>query len=280
MELVNHPRNLKCTLTMKPNLITLLFAAALAIAGFTACNKDDDSSGSNTSSSKATVGVHLTDGPADYDAIFLDVESVELKTESDEWVALPLVRTGFYDILHFRNGADTLLGRVELPVGRVSEMRLILGDDSYLVEDGQAYDLKVPSGQSSGLKVKMDETLVAGGAYDFWLDFDAGKSVHQTGNGQYMLKPVVRGYTAISNGRIRGYVLPLVAGTTVYAYNGVDSFSAIPGPDGFYLISGMPAGTYTLHYDATVGSFNDVILPGVVVSHGSITELGTRTMLP
>ncbi len=265
---------------MKHNFITLFIAAALSVAGLTACNKDDGSSGFNSSSSKATVGVHLTDGPADYDAIFLDVEAIELKTESDEWVALPLVRTGFYDILRFRNGADTLLGRVELPVGRVSEMRLILGDDSYLVEDGQTYDLKVPSGQSSGLKVKMDETLVAGGAYDFWLDFDAGKSVHQTGNGQYMLKPVVRGYTTLSNGRIRGYVLPLAAGTTVYAHNGVDTFSAIPGPDGFFLISGMPAGTYTLHYDATAGTFNDIFVPGVVVSHGAITEQGSLTLLP
>jgi hypothetical protein len=278
MKLVGQPYYQNVRSIMKQNLVTLLFATALSVVGFTACNKDDDS-GTNTS--KATVGVHLTDGPADYDAIYLDVEAVELKTESNaNWVALPLVRTGFYDILRFRNGADTLLGRVELPVGRLSEMRLILGDDSYLVEDGQAYDLKVPSGQSSGLKVKMDETLVAGGAYDFWLDFDAGKSVHQTGNGQYMLKPVVRGYTALSNGRIRGYVLPLAAGTTVYAYNGVDTFSAIPGPDGFYLISGVPAGTYTLHYDATAGTFNDVILPAVVVSHGAITELGTQTLLP
>ncbi len=267
---------------MKPNLIKIfLLAAIVAASGFAACNKDDDGSGgTNTSTSKATVGVRLTDGPADYDAIFLDVESVELNTENGGWVTLPLIRPGLYDILRFRNGADTLLGRVELPVGRVNEMRLVLGDGSYLVEDGQNYDLKVPSGQSSGLKVKMDETLAAGGAYDFWLDFDAGKSVHQTGNGKYMLKPVVRGYTTLSNGRIRGYVLPFGAGTTVYAINGLDTASAIPAPDGFFLISGLSAGTYTVYYDATAGAYTDVVVPGIAVSYGALTELGTRTLVP
>lgn len=265
---------------MKPNFFTLLLAGTFATGLLTACNKDDgSSSGTNNSTSKATVGVHLTDGPADYDAIFLDVEGVEVNTESGGWISLPLIRPGFYDILQYRNGADTLLGRVELPVGRVTEMRLLLGDDSYLLNDGQTYDLKVPSGQSSGLKVKMDETLAAGGAYDFWLDFDAGKSVHQTGNGKYMLKPVVRGYTTPGNGRIRGYVLPFAAATTVYAINGTDTFSAIPAPDGFYMFSGMPAGTYTVWYDAN-GPYSDVFLPAVAVSHGAITELGSRTLMP
>jgi hypothetical protein len=262
---------------MSTNFFKTALIAGMAVMGFAACNKDDD--GGNIGGT-ASMKVRLTDGPADYDAVFLDVEKVEINTATNGWVTLPLVRTGLYNILQFRNGADTLLGQVQLPVGRVNEMRLILGDDSYLVDNGQSYDLDVPSGQSSGFKLKMDDTLVAGGAYETWLDFDAAKSIIQTGNGQYKLKPVVRAYTALTNGRIRGYVLPPAAGATVYAINGTDTFSAIPAADGFFMISGLPQGNYMVHYDASLSTYADVMVPAVAVAFGAITELGTKVLLP
>ena len=44
----------------------------------------------------------------------------------------------------------------------ISQFRFILGDDNTVVVDGITYPLKAPSGQQSGFKVNVDETLTDG----------------------------------------------------------------------------------------------------------------------
>jgi hypothetical protein len=260
-----------------------LFAAAFGILGLASCSKDDDTNTNNpgNNSGKATVSMRLTDGPADYDAVYLDIQQVEVTMEGSSAVMLTPIRPGQYDILRFRNGLDTLLLRTEVPAGKVGQIRLILGNNNYVVVNGVSHQLTTPSGQTSGIKLNLQETFMAGGAYTIWIDFDAAKSIHQTGNGKYMLKPVIRAYSATTDGRIKGYVLPLAAGTTVYAINGVDTFAAIPDPvDGFFRITGLPQGSYQVWYDAQLGTYSDVWKNNVQVTYGQETNLDVVTLLP
>lgn len=249
------------------------------IVAFSSCSKSDDGN-NNGGSGSAQVGVRLTDGPADYDHIWLDVLRVEILTDAGASTSLPALRPGLYDLLALRNGVDTLLVSGPVPAGTVSQIRLILGSNNSIVVNGNAYPLNTPSAQESGLKLNLHETLQPGGSYTFWLDFDAAKSILQTGNGQYKLKPVIRAYTALTNGRISGYVLPLASLTTVYAINGTDTFSAIPAANGYFQITGLPAGTYQVVYDADATGFSDFTLGGVNVTYGATTDLGVRTMVP
>jgi hypothetical protein len=257
------------------------WAAVLALSAglITGCKKqDDDTSGA---SGKAQLTMRLTDGPASYDAVYLDVQQVQIITTANGTLTLTPFRTGIYDLLKLSNGIDTLLLSADIPAGTISQIRLILGNNNSVVVDGTTHSLNTPSAQESGLKLNIHETLQAGGAYTIWLDFDAGKSIHQTGNGQYKLKPVIRAYTAQTNGRIKGYVLPLAALTTVYAINGTDTFSAIPAPvTGFYQISGLPAGTYKVWYDASLATYQDLTVNNVQVTYGSSTDLGITTLTP
>jgi hypothetical protein len=86
-------------------------------------------------------------------------------------------------------------------------LRLILGTNNTVVIDGISYELKTPSGQISGYKIKMDpQPLELGGLYRLIIDFDVSVSVHETGNGKYMLKPVVRGYLEPVVGAIAGTI--------------------------------------------------------------------------
>lgn len=87
--------------------------------------------------------------------------------------------------------ADTLIARADLPAGRYSEIRLVLGSGNHVVADGAVHDLKVPSGSASGYKIKFDERLDRGDRLDLILAFDVIDSIHRTGNGQYMLRPVI-----------------------------------------------------------------------------------------
>jgi hypothetical protein len=267
----------------------LLSAALMAVFAltFSACSKDGVDNNANNSnpnnpntSGKADVTMRLTDGPAEYDAVYLDIQAVELTMTGQSAVTLTPVRPGIYDILHFKNGADTLLMRADVPGGNIEQIRLKLGSNNSVVIDGQSYALTTPSGQTSGIKLNLNQTLVAGNAYTFWIDFDAGKSIHQTGNGKYMLKPVIRAYSSLTDGRIKGYVMPLNSFATVYAINGVDTFAAIPETDGFFRIGGLPAASYSLWIDSGIPTLQDAIIPNVAVTYGVENNVGTITLVP
>jgi hypothetical protein len=160
-------------------------------------------------------------------------------------------------------------------------MRLILGSNNSVVINGTAYNLGTPSAQESGLKLNLNQNFTAGGSYDVWIDFDAGRSIVQTGNGQYKLKPVIRAYSAATNGKIKGIVLPLSAGAIVYAINGTDTSSAIPDAAGNFVISGLVDGNYTLWVDASVASgLKDQVLPNLSVTYGNTTTVGTVILVP
>ena len=49
--------------------------SAFVLLTVNACNKDN-----STNDAKAKVAIHLTDAPGDYDAVYIDVQSVSLNT--------------------------------------------------------------------------------------------------------------------------------------------------------------------------------------------------------
>jgi hypothetical protein len=257
-------------------LTALVFVFGLLLNS--SCNKTDDPP--NNTGNNAQMTLRLTDGPASYDALWLDVQQVVIISDAGASTTLIPARPGLYNLLALRNGIDTLLVTAPVPAGTISQIRLVLGSNNSIVVNGNSYPLNTPSAQESGLKLNLHETLQAGGSYTFWLDFDVAKSIIQTGNGQYKLKPVIRAYTSLTNGKITGYVLPLASLTTVYAINAADTFSAIPAANGYFQIGGLPAGTYQVVYDATATGFVDVAVNNVQVSFGAATDLGVRTMGP
>lgn len=264
---------------MKKGFFFGLIAAVLGTAMiFTACNKKDDTTPPDKSQ-MANVSFYLTDDPASYDAVYIDIQQVEVTMEGSAAVALTPVRPGIYNLLDFRNGLDTLLLRADLPPGKIDQIRLILGSNNSVVVDGEVHALNTPSAQESGLKLNLKEEFSAGGSYVVWIDFDAGKSIVETGNGKYNLKPVIRAYSQQTDGRIKGYVLPTGALVTVYATNGVETYAAIPAADGYYMFTGLPAGTYSVTYDAAAALYLDVTINDVVVAYGQTTNLGTTTLI-
>ena len=160
----------------------------------------------------AKFNLHLTDAPADYDAVLVDIQSIEVHfaTEDEgDWVTLENINTGIYDLLKFNNSLDTLLVSADLPAGTVLQIRLILGENNSVVIDGEEFALTTPSAQTSGLKLNVHAQLEAGLTYDMWLDFDAARSIVKTGSGKYNLKPVIRAYTEATSGAIKGIVAPV-----------------------------------------------------------------------
>jgi hypothetical protein len=264
---------------MKTAKSLILFFFVLASGCFIAgsCNK-------SANGGTGHLQVMLTDGPADYDAVNIDVQRVEVNVSSDTgassgWQAVNVLRPGIYNLLKFSNGIDTLLASADLPAGNLSQMRLVLGDNNSVVINGQSYPMKTPSAQQSGLKFNIHSQLTAGIVYRLWIDFDANRSVVSTGNGGYLLKPVIRTYAEAIGGSIKGYVLPSAARSQVWASMGTDTLMALPdSATGYYFFGGINAGTWSLLLHAQDSTYRDTAF-SVNISTGIVTNAGTVTLV-
>lgn len=257
----------------------LFFLIPCALLTWISCSKNADSS------ANATMSVYLVDAPAAYDKVYLDIQSVQVKgstdASEDNWQTLNIGRKGIYNLLDFKNGLDTLLGTIVLPAGRINQIRLVLGSNNSVVIGGVVYPLSTPSAQQSGLKLNVKADLVAGVNYRLWIDFDAARSIVQTGAGTYILKPVIRTFTQAESGAINGVVLPVAAKGWVFAIANIsDTISSTPADlvTGAYMLRGIPAGSYKVAFRATAGTYRDTTFTNVMVTNGASTNVGTVTL--
>lgn len=244
-----------------------------------ACSKNYDPGNAGT----ANIHVHLTDGPALFDKVLIDIQDVQIKTISDTsdsgWKSINLVKKGVYNLLDFKNGADTILGSQSVPAGPVGQMRLVLGTNNSVVVGGVNFPLQTPSAQQSGLKLLINTSLSAGIDYHFFMDFDAARSIVQTGNGNFILKPVIRIFTEANSGAIKGTVLPVKAKAWVFAIaNATDTISSTPADTttGAFLLKGIPASSsYKVSFHSMAGGYADTTITAVSVTNGVVTNVGT-----
>jgi len=211
----------------KIGVVGLLSLMALM---FGACSED------NT----ARVEVRLTDDPGDFEELNIDIQEVQINGSDGNsgWQSLD-IETGVYDILKLTNGLDTLLGSIELPAGKIQQIRLVLGDQNSVVIDGETHPISTPSAQQSGLKLNLHTDLVEGVTYRILLDFDAARSVVERGNHTYSLKPVIRAIEEATSGAIKGSVTPVESKPVVYAIAGTDTKPDQPEPYQFRCRSGL-----------------------------------------
>jgi len=252
---------------MKKNIVIFLVLLSGATI-FNACKEDD-----NNNEGTAFLSVRMTDTTANYDSVMIDIQSVEVKGSAGSGVMLN-ANPGMYNLLDFANGNDTLIASADLPAGRVTQIRLILGANNYVVINGVRHDLTTPSAQQSGLKLNVQTDLVAGIDYTLLLDFDAGRSIVSTGSGAYILKPVIRVVSMASAGSITGEAAPSLAWPVLAtAYNSTDTLSSFTDSTGHFLIRGVPAGLYTLVLEPQLPYVPDTIA-AVSVTVGSLTNVG------
>ena len=184
---------------------------SLSILIFFAC---DGGGGSSDGGGTGTVSFGLTDSSTDkYSAIYVTIDEVQVNKDDSSsngnsgWitVATPMKT---YNLLRLVNGVTEILGDDELEAGTYKQIRLIIGrtaesenningephpEANYLVlKDGSYADLKIPSGYQTGIKLVHTFEVEEGSFVELVLDFEACKSVVETGNGKYILKPTIK----------------------------------------------------------------------------------------
>lgn len=254
-----------------------LIIAGLVMSLFYSCNKDE---------STTSFIVRLTDSPGDYESVNIDINSVEVHVnegeQSDGWVTLNS-NEGVYDLLTLTNGTETVIANDNFPTGRVSQIRLVLGDNNSVVVDGETFPLTIPSGSESGLKILINADLTEGISYSVLLDFDAAKSVVSAGaSQQYLLKPVIKAVTEAQDGAIKGSIIPTELSVAIYALQGEDTLGTSYAPEGNsdFFLGGLADGTYTISFDpGDLSGYQGVVIDNVSVSIGNVNDIGETELV-
>ena len=242
------------------NKLKIIFPL-LILTFLLSCN-DDESSG--VKEGESTITVKLVDAPGDYEAVNVEIVDVMIKMNDDSdddngWISLE-VSDETVNLLDFTGGFNkVLVERFPIPAGTLSQMRLVLGDGNTIVikdnnDENETFDLKTPSAQQSGLKVKVNTEIEEGFAYDFVLDFDVDKSIVHAGNSaNIILKPVLYVSAEVNSGIIKGTVspndVPSIASVLVDDMGNDDPeddfvISAYTDETGAFALWGVPEGTY------------------------------------
>jgi len=252
---------------MKTIHFFIILLVGMTMMMVTGCKKDK--------ANPATVHFKLTDAPAEYDALYIDVRGIEVHTEANGWATINS-SLGVIDLLTLVNGKDTLIATGEF-TGKISQVRLILGSNNSIVVEGNSYPLDIPSGQETGLKFNLQQELEAGAVYEWTIDFDASKSIVLTGNNNYKLKPVVRAFatgSTTTSGSIYGNVSP-VAFASVCAISATnDTFCSMTSFTGGFTVQGLAPGTYSVVIEPAAPLLNVKVVSNIVVTANQSTNIG------
>jgi hypothetical protein len=234
--------------------------------------------------SQGRLKVLMTDDPATFDAVNIVVTQVQVhKAGADSlsgWITLDST-TRTYDLLTLTNGASAVLGDGLLDAGKYTQIRLIIGEGSTVVVGGQTFQLKIPSGMQSGLKLNHQFEIHANTLYELMIDFNASRSIHKDGPGTYILTPVIRVEAVQSSGSISGTVSPASAHAAVSAIAGSDTSTTFADTTtGFFKIMPLLGG---LSYNVVIvpdTTYRDTTLVGVGVVVLQNTDVGTIVLQP
>ena len=297
-----------------PSLSRILIVAT-SVALLAACSSSDGDGGNQAQTGFLKVGI--TDAPVDMAAaVVVKFTGVELKPQGGPAFSIDFATPKSLDLMQFQGDERAvLLDGEEILAGDYEWMRLkvesdpnVAGDSYLQLEaNGAQCEMRIPSGDQTGLKLIRGFTIGAGTTTDFTIDFDLRKSivappgqttiVDTCDNQAFMLKPVLRIVDNLQVGTITGHVdsnlilaqcagpnqapypgnvylfgpIPTGEDVTPDDYDGVDDAltSAMVNPDTFrYTIGFVPAGNYRVAYTCDL---DDTIVDADVVPPPSAT---------
>lgn len=271
--------------------ISYLLTAITAIFAVS-CDMNDSPDDIQTG---ARVNFYLVDAPGNFEEVWVEVLAVRVKMDDNSmddddsmgdddddysaWEEVPFEgESQMVNLLDLTGANSLLLGTEDFEEGEIDQIRLILGTNNYVVIDGEEHELKTPSAQQSGLKIKIDQDIEAGQTYDLIIDFDVAKSIVVAGNsGNINLKPVLRAYLQEAAG-ISGQILPVEAQMIqVTVFDEDDSYTTYVDENGNFKIQGLDSGTYSILIEPNE-LYLSVQLDGIVVEDGTITNVDPVTL--
>lgn len=186
--------------------VTRLMAVAIVVSslGTVGCG---DGSTSNPSDVGGRFNVMIRDTPfSDAKAVLVTFSEVTAHRDTDAgFTNVPFAGGAIARVCDLKKleTAQDILGGGTLPAGHYTQVRLVVSTatiyfDNPAAGDACAPTIDAPAGRSASLDIPSGEVKLnrqfevpAGGATTMLLDFDGDRSIRQTGNGRYMMTPVI-----------------------------------------------------------------------------------------
>ena len=182
---------------MKKLVCLLVVSYSLLMAG---CGGGESTVDTTEETGTGRFVLEVTDAPVDNAAaVVIEYTGVEIKPENGPAVSYDFDSPKRLDLIAITEGGvpQELLNE-NIDEGHYLWFRLKVNAevddvfDSYIeLKDGRQFELSIPSGSETGLKVNEAFDLVKNSGYGFLLDFDLRKSIVESGD-SYLLKPVIR----------------------------------------------------------------------------------------
>lgn len=276
----------------KLNFRTALVGVILLIGlAFVSCNTDD-----NDLSGTGKLKINLTDAPFPTDLVAeanVTIDKIEIRKistdQNDESPFVTLSETvASFNLLDLTNGVTASLVDLEIDGGSYDLIRLYVSKASITLKDGTEFNLTVPSGAQTGIKIFITPSItVAGGlTTELLLDFNVAKSFVVQGNPDspagikgFSFKPVIKAsnlsvagrltgaVTNLENAAIEGAQVSVLSSDTVYT-------TSFTNENGAYTILGVDAGTYSVEF-AKEG-FETTIVEEIQVVAANVTTQDTQ----
>ncbi|MDC6350776.1 DUF4382 domain-containing protein [Zeaxanthinibacter sp. PT1] len=212
------------------------------------------------------LSIQLTDAPFPHELVseanvtIFKVDARQNDSEDETGYVTLMEDEIEINLLELTNGVTETLVDTEIPVGNYDLVRVYVKGVNVVMTGGESYELDVPSGEQTGIKVFIDPAIeVAGGlSADLLLDFDVSRSFVPKGNypdyNGFNFNPVIRASNLSTAGTLQGKILTpdadteiAVDGASVTVYDGDTEITATAsGSDGGYVIMGLPAGIYNI----------------------------------
>ena len=285
----------------------LMFLAGILVLT-TSCTQND----SEGTGGKGTLSLLLTDAPFPSDLVestLVTIDKIEIRstttatattTEEDDASQYTVLYEGegkVFDLLDLQNGITEELANVDLDAGSYDLIRMHVTKAEVVLKDGLAtFDLKIPSGSTSGIKIKITpELLIESGVEStIVLDFDVSKSFIVQGNPKtpagikgFLFKPSLRAMCQQFTGVIAGKVsentttpTPIANATVEIYTEGSVYASGLTDTNGNYALIGLPALTYQMVFSKegyTSVTVNDVIVKAKETTTQDATMVKTVT---
>jgi hypothetical protein len=261
---------------MKLNIFSVILIAFSAL--FISCSDSNDSP-----SDYGRLSVQLTDAPFPHDLVAeanvtifkvdaryksdlqLDTQAIEntdttVETIQDKPFVVLMENEVQVNLLDLTNGVTQTLVDTDVPVGTYDLIRVYVKGINIVLTNGMTYDLDVPSGSQTGIKIfiKPGLTVKGGLTSDLLLDFDVSKSFVAKGSGQdingFNFKPVIKASNMSTTGTLMGEITEIKEGDSI----GVEgaqvavivadtvNTTTFSDSDGGYMIMGLDAVSYTV----------------------------------
>ena len=288
--------NVKLKIMKTRSLFVLLFTALMLVFS---CSDEN-----NTGGDTGKLIVQLTDAPFPHDLVAeanvtifkiearykadildYDMEGTIMEDEEDSPFIVLMEEEIQVNLLELTNGVTETLLNTDVPVGTYDLIRVYVKGVNVVLEDGTTYDLKVPSGEQTGIKIFIKPGLTVNGGLtaDLLLDFDVSKSFVAKGNikaiSGFNFKPVIKACNRSTTGTLKGLITESVddvivgvegAQVAIFADDTLitTTFTAV---DGGYMVMGLDAGMYRVAVEKE--GYEIQTVEGIEITVANKTEL-------